>query len=303
MSGRPDHAAARWADEGVEEAPERVPAGSGRPEDALGADAGSADGEADAGSRTDPESEDEGSSEPGEGPILADVAALTAQRDEYLDSLQRLKADFDNYRKRVARLQQEQSARAEANLVSKLLPVLDNLDLAWAHLGPSGGGGEPVSEEARAIGQARAQMLDILGREGLERVDAVSVPFDPTVHDAVAHAAPDAADGPGEPAPGADEPVTASQDEQRSTAPGPGGEAGGGEAGGPGPDAAAPDVPGAPGAPGAAGAGAAPGAPSAAPGAPSAAQDPQVVSVEEVLRAGYRWRGQVLRPAMVRVRG
>ena len=152
-----------------------------------------------------------------ETPILADLASLTAERDEYLADLQRLKADFDNYRKRVQRLQEEQSARGAQELVSKLLPILDNLDLAQAHLGREDDSG---SEEGRALGQMRSQVLDVLGKEGLERVDEAEVPFDPVVHDAVAHA------------------------------PGDGD-----------------------------------------------------VTVEEVMRAGYRWRGQVLRPAMVRVRG
>jgi len=174
----------------------------------------------------------EGSEEP---TILDDVGALRAERDEYLAALQRLKADFENYRKRVVRQQEEQSARAAADLVVKLLPVLDTLDLAQAHL--SAGPGEiSGAEEGEALSQARAQLLDTLAKEGLERVDAAGVTFDPTVHDAVAHA-----------------PAEAVQDE------GPGD----GE------------------------------------GEPSKSS----VVVEEVMRAGYRWRGQVLRPAMVRVRG
>ncbi|MGH8979455.1 MAG: nucleotide exchange factor GrpE, partial [Acidimicrobiales bacterium] len=160
--------------------------------------------------------------------ILPDVAAVAAQRDEYLDALQRLKADFDNYRKRVARLEVEQTVRAAADLVGKLLPVLDNLDLACAHLGGDRTSESAEGEEARAVEQARRQLLDVLAKEGLERVDAVDVDFDPTVHDAVAHA------------PAAEE------------------DAGAGGAG---------------------------------------------VAVDEVMRAGYRWRGQVVRPAMVRVRG
>ncbi|MHB1584253.1 MAG: nucleotide exchange factor GrpE, partial [Acidimicrobiales bacterium] len=170
--------------------------------------------------------------------ILADVAALSAERDEYLGALQRLKADFDNYRKRVLRQQEEQAARAAADLVGKLLPVLDTLDLAQAHLGstPSGNG----SDEAQALHAARAQLLDTLAKEGLERLDAAEVVFDPTVHDAVAHAPTGSGPADGESSPDGGEP---------------------------------------------------------APAAPGG------VVVDEVMRAGYRWRGQVLRPAMVRVRG
>jgi molecular chaperone GrpE len=145
---------------------------------------------------------------------------LARERDEYLLALQRTQADFENYRKRIARQQEEQAARASQHLVDKLLPVLDALDLAENHLKDS----LDVSEGAKALHASRAMLLDILSREGLERVDQPEVPFDPSVHDGVAHA-----DGEG----------------------GPGGE----------------------------------------------------TMVEEVLRSGYRWKGQVLRPAMVRVRG
>ncbi len=55
---------------------------------------------------------------------------MTRERDEYLDRLQRLKAEFDNYRKREARLQSERAARAAERLVKELLPVLDDLERA-----------------------------------------------------------------------------------------------------------------------------------------------------------------------------
>jgi molecular chaperone GrpE len=147
---------------------------------------------------------------------------LARERDEYLLALQRTQADFENYRKRVARLQDEQSARASAQLVERLLPVLDTLDLAEAHLNES----LEVSEDGKALRASRAMLMDTLAKEGLERVDQAGVPFDPSVHDAVAHAE-----------------AEAGQDEQNGPV------------------------------------------------------------VEEVLRAGYRWKGQVLRAAMVRVRG
>ena len=168
-----------------------------------------------------PVPESEGPAGVAVGGMLEDPAALAAQRDEYLLALQRLQADFENYRKRVLRQQEEQSARAALDLVGKLLPVLDTLDLAQAHLGGAEAGPD---EEPKALDQARTQLLDVLAKEGLERVDAADVAFDPAVHDAVAQAA-------------------AGEDQA-------------GEA-----------------------------------------------VVDEVLRAGYRWRGTVLRPAMVRVRG
>ncbi len=116
---------------------------------------------------------------------------LARERDEYLLALQRTQADFENYRKRIARQQEEQAARASQHLVEKLLPVLDALDLAENHLNES----LDVSEGAKALHASRAMLMDILSREGLERVDQPEVPFDPSVHDAVAHS--DGECGPG----------------------------------------------------------------------------------------------------------
>jgi molecular chaperone GrpE len=113
-----------------------------------------------------------------------DRDVLARERDEYLLALQRTQADFENYRKRIARQQEEQAARASQHVVDKLLPVLDALDLAENHLKDS----LDVSEGAKALHASRAMLLDILSREGLERVDQPEVPFDPSVHDGVAHA-------------------------------------------------------------------------------------------------------------------
>jgi molecular chaperone GrpE len=134
---------------------------------------------------------------------------LAKERDDYRDALVRLQADFENYKKRVLKQQEEQQDRATGLLIEKLLPVLDTADLALAH-----GGGEDVK-------QLGAALAGVLEKEGLERIDPQGDRFDPTLHDAVAH-----------------EP---------------------GDAG--------------------------------------------IQEVVEVMRAGYRWKGRVIRPAMVRVRG
>jgi molecular chaperone GrpE len=105
-------------------------------------------------------------------------AALT-ERDEYLDSLRRLQAEFENYKKRVMKQQADQVARAAASLVDKLLPVLDALDLATDHVG------DADSEEARALVAASGLLQGVLAKEGLERIDPVGQEFDPTAHEAV----------------------------------------------------------------------------------------------------------------------
>jgi molecular chaperone GrpE len=144
------------------------------------------------------------------------------ERDEYLDNLRRLQAEFENYRKRMARQGEELTERAAAAVLERMLPVLDALDLARSHAG------EPsdavAAQLAEALGQISSLARDALAREGLDRIDDVGVAFDPSIHDAVAHDPSD-------------------DDEQVG------------------------------------------------------------VVVAEVLRPGYRLKGRVVRPAMVRVRG
>jgi molecular chaperone GrpE len=158
---------------------------------------------------------------------LFDLDRVIAERDEYLDSLRRVQAEFDNYRKRMVRQQTELLERASESLLERLLPVLDALDLALAHRTPADA---ESSEDSGATAQIAALLRDTLTKEGLERIDEVPAEFDPTIHDAVAHAA-------------------AEEDE------------------------------------------------------PDEGGIGHRVVVTEVLRAGYRLKGRVLRPAMVKVQG
>lgn len=103
------------------------------------------------------------------------VSAASRERDEYLDALRRLQAEFENYKKRMLRQQTETLERASQGLVEKLLPVLDAIDLARSH-----GTSEDLEQVAGAL-------LDVLRKEGLERIDPVGQPFDPTEQEAVQH--------------------------------------------------------------------------------------------------------------------
>ncbi|HZN15298.1 MAG TPA: nucleotide exchange factor GrpE [Acidimicrobiales bacterium] len=132
-------------------------------------------------------------------------APAEAERQDYLDDLRRLQAEFENFRKRTMKQQTELTERAAETLVRDLLPVLDIADLAQAH---------------GADDQVGTALAEALRKEGLERLDPVGNPFDPAEHDAVLHE-----EGDGEP------------------------------------------------------------------------------EVIDVMRAGYRWRGRLLRPAMVKVKG
>jgi len=100
---------------------------------------------------------------------------LARERDELKEALIRLQADFENYRKRVAKQEEEMRQRAAASLVEKLLPVLDTAELALAH-----GGGEDVKQIYTALSS-------VLEKEGLERIDPIGGAFDPNLHDAVVH--------------------------------------------------------------------------------------------------------------------
>jgi molecular chaperone GrpE len=141
--------------------------------------------------------------------VESDLSALAGERDQYLDQLRHVQADFENYRKRVMKQQAELAERATEGLVGELLPVLDACDAAAQH------GDEAAAPIAKAL-------VDVLAKQGLEKVAPDGEAFDPNQHEAVAH----------EPAEGDEGPTVA-----------------------------------------------------------------------EVLRPGYVWKGRVLRPAMVRVRG
>lgn len=110
-------------------------------------------------------------------------AVADAQNDaaSYLDDLRRVAADFDNYRKRSQREQQQIVERASERVLVALLPVLDSFDAALAI--------EPSTEaEHKMLGGMRsthAQLVDVLAKEGLEAIPAEGEPFDPEVHEAV----------------------------------------------------------------------------------------------------------------------
>jgi molecular chaperone GrpE len=110
---------------------------------------------------------------PDDAAIQEDIARIAAERDDYLDALRRLQADFENYKKRILKQQTEHLERAAEGLVEKLLPALDNFDLALAH--------------GEGFDQVHASLMTALEKEGLERIDPLGKPFDPNEHDAVAH--------------------------------------------------------------------------------------------------------------------
>ena len=144
-----------------------------------------------------------------------ELTILTKERDDYLDTLRRLQADFDNYRKREKANIALEVGRVTEKIVARLIPVLDTFELALGH---------EVDRDASPVAKLHDQLFAALEAEGLERLAPDGQPFDPAEAEAVLHEA--------------------------------------GEAG-----------------------------------------DEGVQFVSEVLRAGYRWKGRVVRAAMVKVRG
>ncbi len=142
--------------------------------------------------------------------LIIDLEQTASERDEYLDALLRNQADFENYRKRVAKQTADDAARATEALVEQLLPVLDACDGA-------------ISHGATEVEPIYAALLGTLEKVGLARVEPMGEVFDPNHHEAVLH-----------------EPAHDGEDE---------------------------------------------------------------TVVSSVLRPGYSWKGRVVRPAMVKVRG
>jgi len=110
---------------------------------------------------------------------LDELAILATERDEYLALAQRTQADFENYRKRVARESALAQERGVAKLAKELLPALDNLDRALEAAATD----DPLLDGVRLV---RAELSAGLGRLGIESFGVAGDTFDPVEHEAVA---------------------------------------------------------------------------------------------------------------------
>ncbi len=110
-----------------------------------------------------------------------ELAEARREAAEYLEHLQRLKAEFDNYRKRVLKEQTRSVELATEPVMAKLLEVLDEFELALmaAEARPD------FDKFLRGVELVYAKLTDILRSEGLERIDADGKPFDPERHEAL----------------------------------------------------------------------------------------------------------------------
>jgi molecular chaperone GrpE len=129
-------------------------------------------------------SDDDGGVDDAAALVESDLARLQAERGELVEALQRVQADFENYRKRVLREQTSLVERATERLVEELLPVLDSFESALASVS----GESPELDKVRdGVSGIHAQLLGVLEKAGLERIDADGRDFDPHEHEAVLH--------------------------------------------------------------------------------------------------------------------
>jgi len=113
--------------------------------------------------------------------LVAAVTAARAEAESYLDDLRRLQADFDNYRKRTLREQTARTASASQALVARLLPVLDNFELAVSHAEQS----RDFDRMLKGVEMVFGELREVLQGEGLVKIEAEGKPFDPERHEAV----------------------------------------------------------------------------------------------------------------------
>jgi len=179
QNGAPGADAPRAADELSEQA-------DGHTRGASDEEVAPVDGAAAAGVEDDEAAEVEGD--------LDELVATAAQRDEYLALAQRTQADFENYRKRVARESAAAQERGVAKFAKELLPALDNLDRALEDAGRAAGArpdgvaaaqGDPLLEGVRLV---RSELAAALARVGVESFSPVGETFDPALHEAMATA-------------------------------------------------------------------------------------------------------------------
>jgi molecular chaperone GrpE len=114
---------------------------------------------------------------------IADLQSRAAKADENWERLLRTTADFDNFKKRAAREKIEAGQYANAALLQKLLPVLDNFEMALT--AAQAAQGDKLNSLATGVTMIQQQLKSALTETGLEEIEAAGLPFDPHLHEAV----------------------------------------------------------------------------------------------------------------------
>ncbi len=139
-------------------------------------------------SKTEAESPATENAAPGEAADLspeqiAELKARVAKADENWERLLRTTADFDNFKKRAAREKIESLQYANVALLQKILPVLDNFEMALA--ATQNVKDEKLASLQSGVAMIQSQLKSALTETGLEEIDATGKPFDPTLHEAI----------------------------------------------------------------------------------------------------------------------
>ncbi len=111
----------------------------------------------------------------------AELVVLRLERDTLQDQLLRARAEFDNYRRRVARENEQLRKSAAQGLMRDLLPIVDNMERALSHVE------DKTSSLALGVEMILKQFAGVLSTQGLEPIPALGEPFDPNIHEALTH--------------------------------------------------------------------------------------------------------------------
>lgn len=130
--------------------------------------------------------------EAGTGEMDRELDRLRDEAQTHLEDARRIKAEFENYKKRILREQTAVIERASGSMIERLLPVLDSFRLALVAADRT----KNDREFLRGVELVYGELLEVLKKEGLEEIDAEGKPFDPEVHEAVMQvSSPEVPDG------------------------------------------------------------------------------------------------------------
>ncbi len=116
---------------------------------------------------------------------IEELKQKASKADEHWERLLRTTADLENFKKRAARERQEAIKFANASLLERLIPALDNFDMALA--AANNAEGNSMESLKTGIAMIHTQLKAALTDSGLEEIDATNQPFDPNFHEAVSH--------------------------------------------------------------------------------------------------------------------
>ena len=118
--------------------------------------------------------------------LKAEYESAQSELEKAKDQQLRLQAEFDNFRRRGLKEKQESQLYGHQNLIKELLPTVDNLDRAIEHTEQSGS--EELQQLLQGVELVRRELLGVLERFGVTRIEAEGAAFDPAIHEAMAQA-------------------------------------------------------------------------------------------------------------------